>query len=225
MQSTYIDKNNKSIIKIDLLTPKRCVLEEIGNSITHGLGTVFSIIALILMLVNSTTFNQTLSAIIYFLGLFFSMTTSCLYHAFKHGTKVKRLFRRFDYISIYLLIGATFAPILLIFVKGTIGLIFFIVQWFVISVGITFVAVFGPNKFRLFHIIGYVIIGWSGLLFVPLMFNNSPILFAFILGGGIIYSLGIIPFAIKVKTSHFIWHIFVLAGVATQWIGLFIALY
>ena len=225
-QSTCINNDDKIITtKNDLLTPKRSVLEEIGNSITHGLGSVFSIVALVLMLCNSTTLNQTLGAIMYFLGLFFSMTTSCLYHAFKHGSKVKRLCRRFDYISIYLLIGATFAPILLVFVQGTLGLVFFIVQWLVIALGITFIAVFGPNKFRPFHIVGYLIIGWSGLIFIPLMFEKAFILFALILGGGIVYSLGIIPFAIKTKVSHFIWHIFVLGGVATQWIGLFIALY
>jgi hemolysin III len=43
---------------------------------------------------------------------------SCLYHSFKWGTRVKRLWRRFDYISIYLLIGGTFTPMWLLFWQG-----------------------------------------------------------------------------------------------------------
>jgi hemolysin III len=49
--------------------------------------------------------------------------------------------------------------------------------------------------------------------------------FLLILGGGIIYSLGIIPFAMKSKSSHFIWHFFVLFGAVAQWIGIFIYIY
>ena len=209
----------------DLLTPKRSVLEEIGNSVSHGVGAIFSIVALVLMLNLSKTLNQRVGAIIYFLGLFFSMTTSTLYHAFKHGSKVKRLFRRFDYISIYLLIGATFAPILLILIKGTLGFAFFSAQWLVIIFGITFIAIFGPNKFRGFHIASYIVLGWSGIILVPFMIKKSMLLFAFILGGGVIYSLGIIPFALNKKVAHFIWHLFVLCGAVTQWVGIYLTLY
>ena len=225
-QTVYFNSNDKTFENSgDFLTPKRGTLEEIGNSVSHGLGTLFSVLALILMLNLAETLNQTVGAIIYFTGLFFSMTTSSLYHAFKHGSQVKRLFRRFDYVSIYLLIGATFAPILLILIKGTLGFAFFTAQWLVIAVGVTFIAVFGPNKFRPFHLAGYVILGWSGLVFLPTMLDKSPLLFAFILGGGIIYSLGIIPFALKKRVAHFIWHLFVLAGAVTQWFGIFLTLY
>ena len=210
--------------KSSKLTPKRSVLEEIGNAITHGLGAVFAIISLILMLINSVSPCHVAGAIVYSAGLFIAMSISCLYHAFPYGSGVKALFRRFDYISIYLLIGATFAPILLAFVHGAYGWVFFGVQWGVIALGITLIAVFGPNKLRPLHITGYVVLGWSGLLLMAKLFT-APILFWCVLGGGIIYSLGIIPFALKKKASHFIWHFFVLVGACVQWIGIFIAIY
>ena len=47
----------------------------------------------------------------------------------------------------------------------------------------------------------------------------------YILGGGVIYSLGIIPFALKKKVSHFIWHFFVLAGAVVQWVGIYLTIY
>ena len=119
--------------------PKRSLLEEIGNSITHGLGSVFSIVAFVLMLTNAKTTLQIVGASVYFAGLFILFSSSCLYHAFRYGSAVKRLFRRFDYSSIYLLIGSTFAPILLCFVGGVFGAVFFFAQWGIIAVGITLI--------------------------------------------------------------------------------------
>ena len=207
-------------------TPKRSTLEEIGNSVTHGVGSVFAIVAFILMISVADTTLKRIGASVYFVGLFVMFTMSCLYHSFRHGMAVKRLFRRFDYSCIYLLIGATFAPILLCYIRGTLGTVFFIVQWAVIAFGITMVGVFGPSRLRFIHIPLYVALGWSGLMFIPNMLANGDYsFFAFILGGGVIYSLGIIPFAIKAKGSHFIWHFFVLAGAVVQFIGVYTTIY
>ena len=217
---------NQYISEIDLESkekqivnpPYRAVLEEIGNSVTHGIGSILSIVFYVLMLIHSNT-------TIYFLGLFFEFTMSTLYHAFPYGSKVKRIFRRFDYSSIYLLIGASFAPILLCYIGGIYGTIFVIIQWIIIITGVTLVAVFGPTRLKFIHFPLYFILGWSALIFVPKMFVNDFNLFLYILGGGIIYTLGIIPFFIDKKVSHFIWHFFVLAGAIVQWLGIYIYLY
>lgn len=205
--------------------PKRSILEEIGNAVTHGVGAIFAIVALILMLIASNTAREYVSACVYSFGLIILFTASCLYHSFRHGSTVKRLFRRFDYLSIYLLIGATFAPILLCYVGGIFGLVFFIVQWLVIATGVTFIGVFGPSKLKPLHLTLYFVIGWSGLMFIPQMLTDNLGLFFFILGGGIIYSLGIIPFLMKKSVAHFIWHFFVLAGAIVQWLGIYLYIY
>lgn len=205
--------------------PKRSKLEEIGNAITHGIGSLLGILALILMLLKADNTREILSAIIYFLGIFILFTMSCLYHAFPHNSSVKRLFRRFDYSSIYLLIGATYTPILLCYLKGTFGLVFFIIQWSIIIIGITFIAIFGPGRLKWLHFPLYFILGWCGIIFIPSMIANDFLFFIFILGGGIIYSLGIIPFVMKKKVAHFIWHFFVLFGAIVQWIGIYITIY
>ena len=131
-QNKTIKYQKKNVVN----TPKRPLLEEIGNAVTHGIGSIFSIIAFILMLSLSNNNIKILSSIMYFIGLFTMFTMSCLYHSFKYGTTVKRLFRRFDYSSIYLLIGATFIPILLIYIGGTYGIIFAIIQWIIIITGL-----------------------------------------------------------------------------------------
>ncbi len=206
--------------------PKRGILEEIGNAVTHGAGSLFAILALVLMIIAADSAEDYISAIIYFLGLFTMFTVSCLYHAFAHGSAVKRLFRRFDYSGIYLLIGATFAPVLISYFGNTFGWIFFAVQWVVIAVGITFVGIFGPARLRFLHIPLYVILGWSALALLPFMIiGGAKELATWILLGGIIYTVGIIPYAIRLKISHFIWHFFVLAGAVAQWIGIYFHLF
>lgn len=226
LKQHYLNNLPKKEIKHHVNNPpKRSVLEEIGNATTHGIGSIFSIIAFLMMLKSSETKTQVIASIIYFIGLFIMFTTSCLYHSFKYGSAVKRLFRRFDYSSIYLLIGATFVPILLIFIGETFRIVFVIIQWIIIITGITFIGVFGPHKLRVLHITLYIVLGWSGLILLPKMVMENITLFYYILGGGIIYTLGIIPFAIKAKVSHFIWHFFVLFGAIVQFIGIFICLY
>ncbi len=216
---TNIYKNNK------INPPKRSLLEEIGNATTHGVGSLFGITASVLMFIYANRPLEYAGAAVYAFGLVVMFTMSCLYHAFRHGSAVKRLFRRFDYSSIYLLIGATFAPVLLAFFSDIFGFVFFGVQWAIIAAGITFVGVFGPTRLRFVHIPLYVILGWSAIMLMPRMISECPPLFYYILAGGVTYSIGIIPFALKKKISHFIWHFFVLAGAVVQWVGIFLYIY
>ena len=161
--------------------PKLSILEEIGNAITHGAGALFALIAMVMLLIKADTMNKCVAALIYGISMFLMMLMSCLYHSFKSESKIKHLWRRFDYTSIYLLIGGTFAPILLVYRGDALGISFFIIQWLLILFGI--------------------------------------------LGGGIVYTIGMIPFAKHGKGSHFIWHLFVLGGAILHWLGIYLFLY
>ncbi len=206
--------------------PQRPLLEEIGNSVTHGVGAIWAIVALILMLLKSDKGLKITASIVYGLCMILMMLMSCLYHAFRSGSRVKRIWRRFDYSSIYLLIGGTFAPLFLVYWGDTLGIVLFIVQWVLIVTGITFVCVFGPGRIRWLHYTLYFAIGWSGVMFLPDFINNNLPLLWTILGGGLVYTIGMIPFALKkVKSAHFIWHFFVLAGAIVQYFGILFFVY
>ena len=220
-------------IKAQNEPPHLSVLEEIGNSVTHGLGAIFGVIALVLMLMKSTDGKMVLASIVYGVSIFVMMLNSCLYHAWKTGSKVKRIWRRFDYSSIYLLIGGTFAPLQLIELNANNnvpiywGYIWFGVMWALIITGITFTAIFGPGRVKWINYPLYFTIGWTGLIYLPIwIIHERYALLFWILGGGIVYTLGMIPFVKRgVKASHFIWHFFVLAGAITQFIGIYLFVY
>ena len=209
--------------------PSRSVLEEVGNSVTHGVGALIAIACLVLMILKAGNGTALAAAIVYGVCFVFQMLFSCLYHAFRRGTTVKRVFRRFDYSSIYLQIGGTFAPLFLVYMNDKMwgyprGIVFFTVQWALITTGITFVAVFGPGRIRWLHFTLYFVLGWSGVLFIPYFVRNDLGLLFFILGGGLVYTLGMIPFAVlrSRKSAHFIWHFFVLLGAVVQWLGIYL---
>lgn len=205
--------------------PRRSVLEEVGNAVTHGVGSLLSIAALVLLLLRADTTPKIVAALVYGICMILMFTMSCLYHSFRSGSTVKRVWRRFDYISIYLLIGGTFAPLWLVYWGGKTGLLLMILQWIIIVTGVTFVGVFGPGRLRPLHIALYIVLGWSALVFLPGMIRNDRPLFWFILAGGIIYTLGIIPFLLKKKGAHFLWHFFVLFGAIAHWLGIYLYIY
>lgn len=205
--------------------PRRSILEEVGNAVTHGVGALFAVAGLVLLLLRSHTPAQVASSLVYGICLVLMFLMSCLYHSFPWGSTVKRVWRRFDYISIYLLIGGTFTPLWLLLWGPPQGLWFCVALWAVLTVGIVFVAVFGPARFKPLHMTLYILLGWCGLIFFPRMLERSTGLFLFILGGGLLYTLGIIPFAKKRPGAHFIWHFFVFFGALAHFLGIYLYLY
>ncbi len=205
--------------------PKRTVLEEVGNSVTHGVGALLSIAGTILLLLKADTGVKVFSALVYGGCLFLLFLMSCLYHAFRSGSRVKRLWRRFDYISIYLLIGGTFTPMWLVYWGNQAGTVLCVIQWAIILTGVTLIGVFGPGRPKWLHTTLFIVLGWSGLIFLPGLIQNNLPLFCFVLGGGLAYTLGIIPFALKRKGAHFLWHFFVLLGALLHWLGIWLYIY
>ena len=95
-------------------TSKQTLGEEIANAISHGLMAIFGVVALILLLVSSQTPRQYIAGIIFGVSIIILYTMSTIYHAMPSGSTAKRVFKRLDHLSIYILIGGSFAPALLL---------------------------------------------------------------------------------------------------------------
>ncbi len=209
--------------------------EEIANAVSHGVMAIFGIVALILLLVKSNTTLEVISAIIFGYGIIMLYTMSTLYHALFHQT-AKGVFKRFDHLSIYILIGGTFAPALLLLpdlqtplfgIEGMIGTgpVLFIIQWILITLGVVFKSIW-IKKFARLHVFLYLAMGWSALVFIQALLNYDPRAFVLVLLGGIAYSVGVIFYAIdKVKFFHFVWHIFTGIGTILQFVAIYVYLF
>ncbi|MDR0341019.1 MAG: hemolysin III family protein [Mycoplasmataceae bacterium] len=195
---------------------EQTVGEEIGNAITHGVMAIFGIFILIYCLIHSHNWQQYLGSTIYGLSVVFLFTFSCLYHAITHKFTKTVIFKRFDHISIYLLIGGTYAPILLNLptIQWPIGvlpagLVIFIIQWGLIAIGIIAKSIW-LNKYHWLHLIIYLALGWTAVFFAKDVFEFNLTFLILIFLGGLFYSFGVIFYINhKVKWFHFVWHIFV----------------
>ena len=205
--------------------PHLTIGEEIINTLSHALGAGLAVAAMILLLLRSKTGAEITASCFYGISMVVMMLMSSVYHVLPTGSVGKRVCRRFDYLSIYLLIGGTYAPILLIYLGGTMGTVLFCVQWGVIFLGATVVAVFGPGRWSGLHFTLYFTLGWIGLLLIPSFWVHNRMLLWFILAGGLAYTLGMIPFARGRAYDHCIWHFYVLLGAILHWFGIFTQIY
>ncbi len=205
--------------------PRLSAEEERFNTLSHGAGVLLGAVCTALLLAKSDTAWKLAASLVYGGSMTLMMLMSSIYHAMPTGSGAKRFCRRLDYTSIFLLIGGTFAPILLVYLGGTAGLLLFCGQWAVILAGAGLVLAFGPGQWRAAMFTLYFVLGWSGLAFLPEFFRNAPTLLWFILMGGIVYTTGMIPFARKRKYDHCVWHLFVLAAALLHFLGIYTQIY
>lgn len=226
MQSISMTKADRLALIYQRNAPPRLTpLEEGINAVTHGLGGVLAAGGLALLLLHAKTPLEQVAAYFYGVSMVVMLLMSGLYHAMPAASTAKRVLRRVDYASIYLLIGGTFAPLLLVCLGGTLGITLFCVQWGVILFGVSLIALFGPGRWKPLHYTLYFLIGWSGLALLPALYGREQALVWAILLGGVAYTVGMVPFALHKKYSHCVWHLFVLLAAGVHWVGIYRCLY
>ena len=196
------------------------------NAFSHALGLL---LALFLMVFAFVKYSESTISLFYLFGLlvfavsaFLVYLISSIYHYLDPSSFKKKLFRIIDHCTIYLLIAGTYTPICFVIMQThVIGLIMLIIQWSGALIGIVLNAFFFKYKWsRIISFILYVLMGWlalysGGFLYMPM------ISFAFILAGGITYTIGSILYGLGKKNMNFhsIFHVFVLVSTILQSVG------
>ena len=186
-------------------------IEELANTVTHGLGLVLSTIAYFNLFVFSLNNNiwQFLAFNIYGLTLIGVYTASTFYHG-AVNCKVKDTLRQLDYISIYLFIAGTYTAFIPQFDFMT-GFALFLIIWLSAFSGI-YAKVMFPESFFI-NSLTYLVMGWTILLFCyPVFLTLSTGVLLLLLFGGLAYTFGFYFFAMERPFYHAIWHLFVLMG-------------
>ena len=199
------------------------VAEEIWHAVTHGIGFIFSIAALALLISFATLSGSAVhitAAAIYGTALIVMYGSSTLYHAIT-DQKIKHLFQKFDHSAIYFLIAGTYTPIMLITIGNTIGWTLFTIEWIIAIIGIALKFLY-PGKLEALSLVAYVLMGWMiVIVFDTFKSNIDPVGFWLIIAGGIAYTSGI-AFYVKDKINYFhaIWHLFVMVGSILQFFAI-----
>ncbi len=206
---------------------KKCKKEELINVITHGLGAVLSVVALILLVTYSAINGKVvhiISSVVFGVSLILLYAASTIFHAMK-SLKWRRIFQKIDHLCIYLLIAGTYTPIALIGLKGIWGWTIFGIIWALVLIG--FIFKFSPlNKSDKLSLSLYALMGWLIIVAIkPLVANLSAGALFCILAGGLFYTFGIYFYANrKIPYNHAIWHLFVLGGSTMHFFAVFLYL-
>ncbi len=185
------------------------------NSYSHLIGSIASAIGLAVLVyvaVMKGGFWRITSFTIYGITLLTLFTCSTLYHSFRG--KWKKIFRKLDHISIYLLIAGTYTPFTLITLHGDIGWTLFGIVWGLAAIGIIIDLLHKAGS-RILQVAIYLGMGWIAFfLFDTLMIRITIEGVSWLMAGGLFYTMGVIFFALseKHRLAHGIWHLFVLAG-------------
>lgn len=200
--------------------------EEIANSISHGIGLVFGIVGLILLLIQAVDANANVMAItsysLYGGSMILLFLASTLYHAIPHA-RAKIWLKKFDHCAIYLLIAGTYTPFLLVGLDSPLARTLMIVIWGLALLGILFKLTIA-HRFKVLSLVTYLAMGWLSLIVIyqlteKLALGGVTLLAA----GGIVYSLGVIFYVCKrIPYNHAIWHGFVLGGSVCHFLAIYL---
>lgn len=191
------------------------------NSISHLIGAVAALVGLVVVVVIAAQQDdpwKIVSFSIYGTTLFLLYTISTLYHSLRG--RAKRIFRKLDHLSIYLLIAGTYTPFTLVTLRGVWGWTLFGIIWGLALMGMALEAL--PQKgSRILSVGVYVLMGWLVLAAIKPLLAALPLAgFIGLLLGGIFYTGGIVFYLFdeKVRYFHGIWHLFVLAGSVSHYL-------
>lgn len=198
--------------------------EEKLNVITHAIGLILSIVALVLLVVFASlkgTAKHIVSFSIYGVSLIVLYSASTLYH-YSQKPKIRKRLNVFDHAAIYVLIAGTYTPFTLVVLKGWVGWTIFGVSWGLAVVGII-LKLFFTGKYDKISTYAYVLMGWVVIFAVkPLVENLALEGLMWLLAGGIFYTVGAVLYSIKgIKYNHAIFHVFVLLGSFSHFIAIF----
>lgn len=197
--------------------------EEVANAVTHGIGALCALAAIVVLSVFSALYGTTLTVVsvsIYGATLLVLYLSSTLYHAIDRE-KAKFVFRVFDHCNIFLLIAGTYTPIVLSGIGGAFGWTVFGLVWAVAALGIVLNAV-DLQRYAKISLLLYILMGWA------IIFTFSSLITALgmesvilLVAGGVSYTVGVLFFVLQKKYMHAIWHLFVLAGSVLHFFAIF----
>jgi hemolysin III len=205
----------------DLL--KKVSQDEKANVITHGFGLLLCILSAPPLLISVQSNIDYIGLVIFIAGMSFMFLCSTFYHLATDESNKNR-WRIADHISIFVLIGCTYTPFILIYYNTDDGLFFLKIHWVIIAAGIIFKLIY-KTKFEIISLVLYLALGWMVIFIYNDITRNMPLIVNyFLLAGGSFYTIGVI-FYINTRLAwhHAIWHIFVILGCAGHYIALYLS--
>ncbi|MEI6670991.1 MAG: hemolysin III family protein [Actinomycetes bacterium] len=169
---------------------------------------------------------------LYSLSAITLFSVSAIYHRVPWAPAKKKIWRRWDHANINFLIAGSYTPFAMTLLHGRDRTILMSVVWTGAIIGVL-VRIFWLGAPRWFYVVNYLLLGWVAVAYLPAIYRTGGlwVLIPIILGG-IFYSIGAIFYALKFPGPqaryfgfHELFHVFVIAAWAVQYLAISIAIY
>ena len=201
------------------------------SALTHFIGFIVSIILTPLIFTKASYSGCSLVGLtalyVYRLSVSLLFAASTTYHTFLLPVRPARILKKFDHMSIFVMIAGTYTPVCLMLMKPEDGLPLLIAVWAVAAAGMA-VKAFWVYCPKYVSSVIYISMGWVALFKIGVIRKAlGTLVFALLLLGGILYTIGGIIYAIKFRLSpdwseHEIFHVFILLGALCHYLMIFI---
>ena len=194
------------------------------NALSHLAGALLALAGTVVLVVTAAMSGdpwKVVSVSIYGASLVLLYSFSTLYHGMRGG-RAKDILRKLDHQSIYLLIAGTYTPFCLVSLRGPWGWSLFGTVWGLAVLG-GLQERWQKSAGRVLSVVIYVLMGWVAMVaVVPLIRVLGVAGFAWVAGGGMFYTVGIIFYALdkRMTHAHGIWHLFVIAGSIMHYVAI-----
>jgi hemolysin III len=180
----------------------------------------------LLVLLASTT-RALVAAAVYAASVSALFGVSALYHRLTWNGPARRRLRRLDHAMIFLLIAGTYTPVGLLVLQGRLATVVLAVVWGGAVAGIALELAWRRAPRWLGGTV-YLALGWVAVVAMPQLFTRLGMAGGLlILAGGLIYSAGAAIYGLRrpdpapaVFGYHEIFHLLVIAGVATHFLAI-----
>jgi hemolysin III len=205
---------NKAVERVHRLYTQH---EQTADAAVHILGIVFAINASLWLLWHVTGASVLLSVSVYCVGLVAMIGCSAAYNLTPSSKPSKTILRRLDHAAIFIMIAATYTPFAVNRLGATSGSIILAVIWLCATFGVVMKLVW-PRRFEWLSLGLYLAMGWVIITVIqPLSASLAQVNFWLLMGGGIVYSAGVIFYVMeRIPYHRAIWHGFVLAAAVLQ---------
>ncbi|MDO9563976.1 MAG: hemolysin III family protein [Bradyrhizobium sp.] len=194
--------------------------ELIADGVVHGIGVFCGLVAATVLVVLTAVYATAFEVVgvsVYVAGLLAMLVLSAIYNVWP-VSRTKWILRRFDHSAIYVLIAATYTPVIMQVKDSNFAVALLIGVWCVAIVGVVLKLAL-PGRYDRVAVGLYLVMGWSGVMLYDVVATSLPTMAMwFVLAGGALYSFGVIFHAWqRLRFQNAIWHGFVLLGAACHY--------
>ena len=202
------------------LTPKL-------RGVSHAWAMWFALVACVVLALYAPTGLARAAALVYGIGLCALFAASGLYHRWRWNPRWRPLLRRVDHSTIFLFIAASYTPIALLVLSGTVQIVVLASAWAGALAGVA-MSVAWISAPRWLVSVCYLALGWVAVIAMPQLAEELGVApFVLFAVGGLLYTVGAVVYAFRRPNPwphmfgfHEVFHALVIAAATVHFVAM-----